>query len=72
MAVQRRAIKSWTVCFSCGSAIRLDTLWIDDELLCRECAFRRMIERLTQSGDGDPERRDERTRGFSNEELWKA
>ena len=49
MAVRRKAPRIWVVCFSCGSAVPFESLWIDDELLCRECAFRLMFERIEQS-----------------------
>lgn len=39
-----RAMRPWTVCFSCGSALQPDQRWVDDDgLLCGECARRRRI-----------------------------
>lgn len=49
MGMRKRAARIWVVCFSCGSAVPFESLWIGDELLCRECAFRLMFERIEQS-----------------------
>ena len=68
MAMPRREIRIWTLCFSCGSAVPRESLWIDDELLCRECAFRLMLERIEQSDFADRECVDERSPGFSPED----
>jgi hypothetical protein len=44
------AMRPWTVCFACGSAIQPDPLWLDrDGLLCRECARRRRIEHVRRN-----------------------
>jgi DNA-directed RNA polymerase subunit RPC12/RpoP len=58
MAVPRREIRTWILCFSCGSAIPLESIWIDEELLCRECAFRLMLERINKSALADLESRE--------------
>ena len=59
MAVPRRAIRIWILCSSCDSAVPLESLWIDDQLLCRECAFRLMLERIKQSDLADQQCQDE-------------
>jgi DNA-directed RNA polymerase subunit RPC12/RpoP len=61
MSMQRRGTRTWTLCFSCGSAVPPESLWIDDELLCRECAFRLMLDRIKQSDFADRECVDERS-----------
>ena len=44
------AMRPWTVCFSCGSALQPDQRWLDnDGLLCRECARRRRIGSVLRS-----------------------
>ena len=51
MTTIARAMRPWTVCFSCGSALQPDQRWLEnDGLLCRECARRRRIELIRHSG----------------------
>jgi hypothetical protein len=50
MTTIARAMRPWTVCFSCGSALQPEHRWVDDDgLLCRECANRRRIEYIKRS-----------------------
>ena len=50
MTTIAKAMRPWTVCFSCGSALQPEQRWVDnDGLLCRECAKRRRIEYIRQS-----------------------
>lgn len=50
MSTTAKAMRPWTVCFSCGSALQPEHRWVDnDGLLCRECAKRRRIEYIRQS-----------------------
>lgn len=45
-----RAMRPWTICFSCGSALQPDHRWVDDDgLLCGECARRRRIASIRRS-----------------------
>jgi len=69
MAVPRREIRTWTLCSSCGSAVPPESLWIDDELLCKECAFMLMLERINQRGLADLENRDTFGAGSSDQDL---
>jgi hypothetical protein len=72
MAMPRTEIRTWTLCFSCGSAVPPESLWIDDELLCRECAFTLMLERIKRSDLADRGCLDEPRPGFSPEDRREA
>lgn len=50
MASVAKAMRPWTICFCCGSAIQPEHLWLDsDGLLCQECARRRRIEYIRRN-----------------------
>lgn len=44
------AMRPWTICFACGSAIQPEHFWLDnDGLFCDECARRRRIEYIRRN-----------------------
>jgi hypothetical protein len=67
-----RAMRPWTVCLSCGSALQPDRRWVDDDgLLCGECARRRRAE-FVRRREASCERAPEGTRRVISAEVGAA